>query len=232
VVGRLPSGDPIGGEVRTFHSTREADYRGGMKQETEVSLSVKPANEASAADLEAVFGSRGYAATCQCQWFKISHSEWRSVPVDELGSRLREQTHCGDPAARATSGLVAYLDGEPVGWCAVEPHTAYLRLARMRVPWVNRDEDKADDGVWAVTCFVTRAGFRKRGVSRTLARATVDFARDRGARAVEGYPLVNEPGKQFSWGELYVGSRSIFADAGYAEVSRPTPRRVVMRIDF
>jgi hypothetical protein len=36
----------------------------------------------------------------------------------------------------------------------------------------------------------------------------------------------------FSWGELYVGSRSIFADAGFTEVSRPTPRRAVMRIDF
>ena len=33
-------------------------------------------------------------------------------------------------------------------------------------------------------------------------------------------------------GELHVGSRSIFADAGFTEVSHPTLRRVVMRIDF
>lgn len=33
-------------------------------------------------------------------------------------------------------------------------------------------------------------------------------------------------------GELHVGSRSIFAAAGFEEVSHPTPRRVVMRIDF
>ena len=93
-------------------------------------------------------------------------------------------------------------------------------------------EDKADDGVWAVTCFVTRNGFRRRGVSRALAHAAVEFARSRGARAVEGYPIITRPGQEFSWGELYVGSRSIFADAGFAEVSRPTPRRAVMRIDF
>jgi hypothetical protein len=37
-----------------------------------------------------------------------------------------------------------------------------------RVPWEGREEDKADDGVWAVTCLLTRAGFRKRGVSRAL----------------------------------------------------------------
>jgi GNAT superfamily N-acetyltransferase len=101
-----------------------------------------------------------------------------------------------------------------------------------RVPWIGRTEDKSDDGVWAVTCFVTRTGFRRRGVSRALVLAAVDFAHGRGARAIEGYPLINQPGQEFTWGELYVGSRGIFADAGFTEVSRPTPKRVVMRIDF
>jgi hypothetical protein len=58
------------------------------------------------------------------------------------------------------------------------------------------------------------------------------IARARGARALEGYPMLTEPGKEITWGELHVGSRSIFAAAGFAEVSRPTPRRVVMRIEF
>jgi GNAT superfamily N-acetyltransferase len=110
---------------------------------------------------------------------------------------------------------------------------AYPRLLRKcRVPWEGRSEDKTDDSVWAVTCFVTRAGFRRRGVSRALARAAVDFARERGARALEGYPMLTEPGKEITWGELHVGSRSIFAAAGFAKVSRPTLRRVAMQIDF
>jgi hypothetical protein len=75
-------------------------------------------------------------------------------------------------------------------------------------------------------------GFRRRGVRRGLARAAVDFARERGARALEGYPMITEPGKEITWGELHVGSRSSFAAAGFAEVSRPSLRRVVMRIDF
>jgi GNAT superfamily N-acetyltransferase len=125
------------------------------------------------------------------------------------------------------------LDGEPVGWCAVEPRTAYPRLLlRTRVPWEGRAEEKTDDSVWAVTCFVTRAGYRRRGISRALARAAVDVARGRGARALEGYPMITQPGREITWGELHVGSRSIFAAAGFAEVSHPTPRRVVMRIDF
>jgi GNAT superfamily N-acetyltransferase len=191
-----------------------------------------PANKASSDDLRAVFGTRGDAAGCQCQWFKVRGFEWRSLPVSERTERLRQQTACGQPGAAATSGLVAYLDGEPAGWCAVEPRTAYSRLLRARIPWAGRTEDKADDSVWAVTCFVTRTGFRRRGVSRALAAATPGFARERGARAVEGYPMITQPGQEITWNELYRGSRSIFADAGYTEVSRPTLRRVVMRIDF
>ena len=80
-----------------------------------------------------------------------------------------------------------------------------------------------------MTCFVTRTGFRKRGVSRALARAAVDFARSRGARALEGYPITT---KNVILEELHVGTVGVFAAAGFAEVSRPTLRRVVMRIDF
>ena len=131
-----------------------------------------------------------------------------------------------------TSGLVAYLDGEPVGWCAVEPRTAYRRLPPARVAWAKRDEDPDDKSVWAVTCFATRAGYRRRGISRALALATVGFARERGARALEGYPMITEPGQEVTWGETHVGTRSMFAAAGFTEVCRATLRRVVMRIDF
>jgi hypothetical protein len=54
--------------------------------------------------------------------------------------------------------LVFGQRGEPVGWVAVEPRTEYLaRLARSRIPWAGRDENKDDPEAWAVGCFVTRA---------------------------------------------------------------------------
>jgi GNAT superfamily N-acetyltransferase len=194
-------------------------------------ISVVPANEASWEDLQTIFGTRGAASTCQCQRYKLQRREaFRSFPAEVRAQRLREQTDCGHPESDTTSGLVAYLDGEPVGWCAVEPRTAFHGLVRNnRVPWEGRAEDKADDSVWAVTCLFTRAGFRKRGVSRALARAAVDFARERGARAIEGYPMTT---KDALLEELHVGTESVFADAGLTEVSRPTLRRVVMRLDF
>ena len=197
-------------------------------------ITTLPANEASWEDLQAVLGSRGDPHRCQCQRYKMQPREsWASVGGEGLAFLLRTQAECGHPKSDTTSGLVAYLDGEPVGWCAVEPRTAYPRLLlKTRVPWEGREEDKADDSVWAVTCFVTRTGFRRRGVSGALARAAVDFARERGARALEGYPMIVERGQEIMAAELHVGSRSVFADAGFAEVGHPTLRRVVMRIDF
>jgi GNAT superfamily N-acetyltransferase len=198
---------------------------------TEAAISVVPANEVCCDELRRIFGTRGAASWCLCQRYKLRPGEsFRSFPVEERARRLHEQTACGDAGADRTSGLVAYLDGQPAGWCAVEPRNRYEGLVRVfRVPWEGRDEDKKDDSVWAVTCLFARVGFRRRGVSRALARAAIAFARERGARAVEAYPIV--PQKVIAE-ELHVGTPGVFAAAGLVEVGRPTPRRLVMRLDF
>jgi hypothetical protein len=201
---------------------------------TEAPIRIVPAYEASWEDIATIFGTRGIAAVCWCQRYKLQPREaFKHHPPEERAARLRQQTHCGDPTAQGTSGLVAYLDGEPVGWCAVEPRPAYIGLLRVyRTPWQGRAEDKADESVWALTCFMIRAGYRRRRISCALARAAVDLARERGARALEGYPMRSEPGEEVTWGEEHVGFESAFVAAGFREVSRPGTRRVVMRIDL
>jgi GNAT superfamily N-acetyltransferase len=196
-------------------------------------LRIVPANEASWNDLELIFGTRGYASHCWCRRFKAGYMDGSGMPVYERQFQLRMETSCDDPDAQSTSGLVAFLGDEPVGWCAVEPRSRYDRLKRMPLPWKDRPgEDREDESVWAVTCFATRAGFRKRGISRALTKATVEYARSRGARALEGYPMITHPGEDISWGETFVGSRGSFEAAGFREIGRPSLRRVVMRIDF
>ncbi|WP_372671722.1 GNAT family N-acetyltransferase [Amycolatopsis kentuckyensis] len=145
-------------------------------------VEVVPANEASWDDLVAIFGTADYPGRCQCQRFKVAGWIWRDSTQEQRTAMLRSQTRCGDRDA-ATSGLVAYVDGEPAGWVAVEPRTAYPKLRGSRVPWSGRAEDKDDDGVWAVTCFAVRKGYRGRGLTYPLAEATIGFARERGARA-------------------------------------------------
>ena len=197
----------------------------------EVTVEVVPANEVACADLQTIFGSRGQGSRCQCQRYRLQRGEsFAGFPVEERVHRLREQTDCGNPGSGATSGLVALLDGEPVGWCAVEPRTAYEGLIRnQRVPWQGRAEDKDDSGIWALTCVFVRAGYRRRGIGRALACAGVDFARRSGARALEAYPMTTTNAIEE---ELHVGTVGIFAEAGLVEIGRPTLRRAVMRIDF
>ena len=192
---------------------------------------IVPANEATCEDLQRIFGARGQGSRCQCQRYKLHPGEsFASFPVDERVHRLREQTECGHPESNTTSGLVGYLDGEPVGWCAIEARPEYFGLVRVfRVPWDGRTEDKADRSVWAVTCLFARAGFRRKGVSRALALAAVDFARQRGASAIEAYPITTT---NVIEEELHVGTCATFAAAGLAEVHRPTPRRAVMRLEL
>jgi GNAT superfamily N-acetyltransferase len=194
-------------------------------------VTVVPANEASWEDLQTVLSARGPAARCQCQRYKLRRREsFGSFPVEERAHRLRQQTDCGHPGSASTSGLVGYLDGEPAGWCAVEPRTAYEGLVRNnRVPWTGREQDKADPGVWAVTCVLVRVGHRRCGLGQVLVRAAVDFARERGAGALEGYPITTSD--VIAEG-LHVGTPAMFAAAGFTEVARPTPRRVVMRIEL
>ncbi|MBL0385758.1 GNAT family N-acetyltransferase [Tumebacillus sp. ITR2] len=202
-------------------------------RESNLEISVVPANDASWDDLDAVLGSaRCHGGRCYCQRFKIPASKWREVEDDERAFLLRAESNCGEPESSTTSGLVAYLDGQPVGWCAVEPRIAYPNLLKSRVPWAERDEDKSDKGVWTITCFVVRKGYRRRGITYALTRAAVDFAQKQGARAIEGYPMVTVQGEEITWGELHVGSHKAFVAAGFREVTRPTTRRVVMRLEL
>jgi GNAT superfamily N-acetyltransferase len=197
-------------------------------------ITIVPANEAGCEDLAVVFGTRGSAARCRCQRYKLAPGEaFKHFPPEVRAERLREQTACGRPSSGSTSGIVAYLDGEPAGWCAVEPRADYSGLRRVyRVPWEGRSEDRADASVWAVTCVFARAGFRRRGIAHALARGAVDHARGRGARALEAYPIITQPGQEIAWEEIHVGTIDMFAAAGLEVVHHPTPRRVVMRIDF
>jgi GNAT superfamily N-acetyltransferase len=210
-------------------------------------LSIVPANRVPWDDLHAVFGDRD-SGRCNCQRFKTRGWFWEQATDEQRRARLRDQANCDDPTATSTTGLVAYVrtpgegvpgeheqgpESTPVGWVAVEPRTEYPRLLGLPTVWKGRpEEDKHDESVWAVTCFVVRKGYRRRGITYALAEAAVDYARANGARALEGYAMLTQPGREVTWGELHVGARQVFADAGLAEVSRPSVRRAVMRIDF
>ncbi|CAM3747081.1 GNAT family N-acetyltransferase [Nocardioides marinus] len=186
-----------------------------------------PANRATDADVEAVLGAGG-AAKCRCQGLKVEGWIWRDSTQEEREAALVAQTACGTDGP--TSGLIGYADGEPAGWVAVEPRENYPRIWARKQPWMRMDPDLP--GVWSVTCFVVRKGFRGEGLTYELARATVEYGRQVGARVLEGYPMEPAPGKTVIWDEASVGLLQVFLEAGYEVAASPTLRRRVVRYDL
>lgn len=173
-------------------------------------------------ELETVFGTKGDASSCWCQWFKLSRADWDAATRDQTRALLHDQVQTGSP------GVIARIGEEPIGWAAVEPFSAYPALARS--PITRRREGDPDvSEVWAVTCFVVRLEYRRQGVARALLAGALDHARARGARVIEGYPVDPEVRPSLSAAERYHGTVSLFRDAGFEVVRRPSATRAVMR---
>jgi GNAT superfamily N-acetyltransferase len=70
--------------------------------------------------------------------------------------------------------VIAYLDGEPVGWAAVHPRNDTSFARNRLIPQV----DELD--VWSLWCFRVRPGYRKQGISHALIDGAVAYAKERG----------------------------------------------------
>ena len=189
---------------------------------------IRSASEVPWRDVERVFETPGDPRTCWCQYFKLTGAEWREADVAALPARLHEQTRRDDP----TPGLIAYADGEPAGWIAVEPRDRYPRLRRSRVVAGGSVEDWGDASVWAVVCLVVRRDFRHQGVAADLLAAAVEHARLAGARVIEGYPIDPSQFTSSPAGSLYHGTVSMFAAAGFTATSPSPAQRRVMTLEL
>ena len=187
---------------------------------TEHTIRVEPAVPGLWPDLVTVMGTRGDPSWCWCQFFKLRGKAWREASKQENKAALCSQVE----SSSVPPGVIAYRDDEPVGWCAVGPKSDYPRLL------ASRTSGDAVAGIWSVTCFVVRVGHRRQGVATALLEGAVALARGRNAAAVEGYAVDASKRESVSAAELYHGPLSLFADAGFTEVSRPSPARAVVRL--
>jgi GNAT superfamily N-acetyltransferase len=169
-------------------------------------------------DLERLFGARGACAGCWCMWWRLSRSEWNRGKGEGNRKAFRKLVSSG-----AEPGVLAYADGEPVGWCAVAPREQYPALNRSRIL-----KPVDDQPVWSVTCFFIARGFRHQGLSTGLLKAAIDFARARDAKITEGYP--HDAKKATADVFVFTGLASAFRKAGFKEVARRSKGRPIMRM--
>jgi ribosomal protein S18 acetylase RimI-like enzyme len=84
-----------------------------------------------------------------------------------------------------------------------------------------------DRPVWSIVCFVVPSEFRGQGVAHALLRGAVAFARKRGARLVEAYPV--DKARRSPDDAMWFGAKSMYDRAGFAEVARRRPARPIVR---
>jgi GNAT superfamily N-acetyltransferase len=169
-------------------------------------------------DFETVFGPRGATGGCWCMFMRLKGSEFGAQGGEGNRRAMRQIVDSGE-----IPGILAYVDGQPAGWCSVAPRERFSRLARSRTL-----KPVDDEPVWSVVCFFVVKSFRRQKLTVALLKAAVEYAASHGAAIVEGYPV--EPAKD-SVPDVFVwqGLASTFRKAGFVEVARRSDTRPIMR---
>ena len=184
-----------------------------------MSLEIHPVTVDRWDDLLTLFGPNGAYSNCWCTWWILTGKEYGEAdPADRRS--LLETLVLNDEEP----GLLAYRDGQPVGWCAVGPRQRYTRLMSARSETYRPVDDAV--GNWVINCFYLPRGERRLGIATQLLDAAVDYAFAHGAISIDGYPLVDTSRGANS---LYVGTVSMFERAGFAEIRR-VRERPLMRL--
>ena len=137
---------------------------------------------------------------------------YRNSSLDMPGRIAHMRTLC---SSEPGPGVLAYVDGEPAGWCSVAPKTTYRALVNSRtIPHVQ------DQGAWSVVCFVVRPGFRRRGLMHELLAGAIAHSHALGAAVLEGYPV--EPGiERVDQTSGYVGTVQLSRHTDSVASARP-----------
>lgn len=168
-------------------------------------------------ELERLFGKRGASGGCWCMWWRQTWAEFNRQRGEPNRIAFKTIVESG-----TVPGLLAYSDGEPVGWCAVEPRDSYPALDRFRAL------ARVDcEPVWSIPCFYVARNFRGRGLMPELLAAAINWAGRHGARIIEAYPI--EPKDNLKNSTFYTGVVPVFQRAGFVEVCRRSKRRPIMR---
>lgn len=190
-------------------------------------VEIHPATVDRFADVETILAPKNPdAPACWCLAYRVPNQEQRELVGADRPARLRRYAEEGAPP-----GVIAYVDGEPAGWCSIAPRASHHRLTHSRtIPTLD------DLPVWSIVCFVVRPPFRHRGLARRLLEGAVEYARECGAPAVEGYPIDSASGKVSS-AFAYVGTTSLFESVGFERAIQTSSKsggaeRWLMRLDL
>ncbi len=174
-------------------------------------------------DLERLFGAHGAYSNCWCMFWRLPHTDFNRMPVEERKAMLQSLALSAQPP-----GLLAYVDGTVAGWISLGRREDFAALERSRL--LKRIDDRP---VWSVVCFFVAKPYRRQGIAHALLKAAVDYAASQGAKIVEAYPLdLQVPrlqGARLTGCSGYMGIASVFRAVGFSEAARASETQLIMR---
>jgi GNAT superfamily N-acetyltransferase len=179
-----------------------------------MALDIRPLTPDRIADLATLFDQGGDPKWCWCTYFRVRGRDWTNSTAADNRTVLRAAAVEGKRDGHAP-GLVGYDEGVAVGWVSLGPREDYERLAFSKVL-----APVDDVPVWSIVCFVVGRKSRGQGVAVALLDAAIDYARDRGATALEGYPVDIAEGHRIPSASAYQGTLRMFKRAGFKVVER------------
>ena len=180
-------------------------------------LALRPLTPDLFTDFERLFGPRGACGGCWCMFWKL-----RGKAFDENTGEPARQMQKSIVDSGTIPGLLAYVEEQPVGWIAVEPRSAYPKLAHSRIL-----KPVDDQSVWSATCFFVAKQVRRQGLTVELLKGAVEYVREQGGKIVEGYPVDSK--KDMPAPFIYTGTASAFQQAGFKEIARRSENRPIFR---
>jgi len=174
--------------------------------------------------IEALFGARGACGGCWCMWWRVPMSgrTWDAAKGEPNRAAFRKLVEAGE-----ASGVLAFVDGEPVGWCAVGPRADFPRIDRSRA--LVREWSGA---TWSLNCLYVPVRWRGRGVARALVAGAIELARRNGAREVEAYPQSVDPGERQAAAFVWTGVPALYEPFGFRRQNTPGRGRALYLLEF
>lgn len=182
------------------------------------SLEIVPLTPERLPDLASLFNQGGDPKFCWCSWFRLRNVDFRDATAKSNRGVLERAVETTGAEGRSP-GLVAYRDGEVIGWVSLGPRDDYARLQHSKV--LAPIDDKP---VWSIVCFVVSRKARKQGVAHALLEAAIAYAADHGATLVEAYPIETE-GHRVPAAHAYKGTVGMFERTGFEVVERRQANR-------
>jgi GNAT superfamily N-acetyltransferase len=196
----------------------EGDRELTQRQKEHLNLDYQPLTINRWPDLEKLFGKHGACGGCWCMWWRLPRTQFNKQKGEANKNALKEIVANGE-----VPGIIAYDKEEPVAWCSVAPRETYSSLERSRT--LKRIDDKP---VWSVVCFFTAKPYRNKGLTVKLLRAAIDYAKTKGGKIIEGYPVDPQSGR-LPDPFVYTGLLQSFLKVGFTEAFRSSKTRIMMR---